>query len=61
MKNVKLTLTYDQAQVLLTMIMNDTYEMERSGSERKFILQNNRMEERLRKAIMIADGRLKKI
>lgn len=58
MKNVTVTFTGEQAQVLLTMIRNDTEGMKTAGCERKFILQNDRMEERLIKAIMKAEGKL---
>lgn len=55
MKNVTVTFTREQAIILLNMIRNDTEEMKNSRSDRKFILQNDRMEDRLIKAIMKAN------
>lgn len=58
MKNVTVTFTGKQAQTLLTMISNDTYEMEQGGSDKKYIKENDRIEARLRKAIAKAEGRI---
>lgn len=55
MKNVTVTFTGEQAIILLNMIRNDTEEMKNSRIDRKFILQNDRMEERFIKAIMKAN------
>ena len=54
--NVTVTFTAEQARILLTMIRNDTEAMKRSDCDRKFILQNDRMEERLIKAMFKANG-----
>lgn len=60
MKNVTVTFTGEQARLLLTMIRNDTEQMKQNaGYERKFVAQNDRLEERLIKAILKAEGRLK--
>lgn len=56
--NVNVTFTAEQARVILTMIRNDTESMKNAGSERRFIQQNDRLEERLIKAIMKSEGRI---
>ena len=59
MKNVTVTFTGEQARLLLTMIRNDTEQMKQNFDyERKFVAQNDRMEERLIKAILKAEGRI---
>ena len=59
MKNVTVTFTGEQARILLTMIVNDTEQMKQNHDyPRNLVAQNDRMEERLRKAIMKAEGRI---
>jgi hypothetical protein len=58
MKNVTVTFTRQQADIILNMIRNDTASMESAGCEKRFIQQNDRMEERLIKAIMKSEGRI---
>ena len=58
MKNVTVTFTRQQADVILNMIRNDTESMKNCGCERRFIQQNDRMEEKLIKAIMKSEGRI---
>lgn len=53
MKNVTVTFTGEQAKILLQMIRNDSMQWEQLGSEgRNFLQQNNRIENRLLKAMM---------
>ena len=57
MHNVTVTFTAEQANILLNMIRNDTEQMKvNAGYEKKFVLQNERMEERLLKAMIKANG-----
>ena len=59
MKNVTVTFTRQQADIILNMIRNDTASMkENAGFDRRFIQQNDRMEDRLIKAIMKSEGRI---
>ena len=59
MKQVTVTFTGEQARLLLTMIRNDTEEMKRIPDyDRRFIAQNDRLEERLIKAILKAEGKI---
>ena len=56
MKNVTVTFTGEQAKILLQMIRNDTESMKNAECEKRFIAQNERIENRLLKAIAQSNG-----
>lgn len=62
MKKVTITLTYNQANILRQVLLNDIEYMKGTGdnSFKNFIEQEDRIDTNILKAIMKADGRLGK-
>ena len=58
MKHVTVTFTGEQARILLNMIRNDTEALRHDKWTKSIISQNDRMEARLLKAIMKAEGKI---
>lgn len=59
MKQVTVTFTGEQARLLISLIRNDTEQMKRNrGFDRNFVAQNDRIEEKIIKAILKAEGKI---